>query len=131
MTPLEEKYFHLVRQHLSPEMVKQEMRDVIHPYYGHCHHATIALYDALGGKETGYKVRKAIDPDNLIHYWLESPTGEIIDPTAEQYSDLGKPFPYAHQTHKGVSYRRTNASKQLLARIAPHKVSPKAPSLKP
>jgi hypothetical protein len=41
------------------------------------------MYYLLDGKEKGYKVRKAIDELKIKHYWLETSSGEIIDPTIE------------------------------------------------
>lgn len=73
-------------------------------YCGRCHHATIAMYFLLDGKNNGYKVRKAIDELKIKHYWLESPTGAKIDPTEEQYTSLGHPLPYANQISQGVSH---------------------------
>lgn len=118
MTPQEQRIFDLVRFELKPEMVPLEYREKVNSEYcGHCHHATIAMYDLLNGKANGYKVRKAIDELGIKHYWLESPTGEIIDPTAEQYTDLGRQLPYENRVTKGVSHLRSNNAKSIIENV--------------
>jgi hypothetical protein len=62
MTPQEQNVFNLVKSELKPEMVPPEYRGkVASEFCGHCHHATLAMYELLGGKNNGYKVRKAVD----------------------------------------------------------------------
>ncbi|NOU21266.1 MAG: hypothetical protein HOO93_05660 [Methyloglobulus sp.] len=62
MTPQEQIVFNLVRLELKPEMIPSEYKGIVDSEYcGHCHHATIAMYVLLDGKNKGYKVRKAID----------------------------------------------------------------------
>lgn len=118
MTPHEERIYHLVRAQLKPEMVDKCFRDLgIHNYCGHCHHATIALYNLLGGKHAGYKVNKAIDEQGIKHYWLTSPTGENIDPTVEQYTDLGRCLPYLNSIKTGISYRISNNARMIMDNI--------------
>lgn len=75
------------------------------------------MYVLLGGKEKGYKVRKAVDELEIKHYWLESPTGEDIDPTAEQYTDLNRPLPYNNRVVRGVSHLRSNSAKAIIASV--------------
>lgn len=116
MTPMEQRIFDLVRLELKPDFVPPEYRGVVDSKYcGHCHHATIAMYNLLGGKDAGYKVRKAIDELQIKHYWLESPNGETIDPTAEQYTELGRPLPYANRVAKGVSHLKSKPAKEIIA----------------
>jgi len=114
----EQRVFDLVRAELRPELVPPEYRGKVNSQYcGHCHHATLALYALLDGKRNGYKVRKAIDELQIKHYWLESPTGEIIDPTAEQYTDLGRPLPYVNRVTQGVSHLKSNHAKTIISNI--------------
>ena len=118
MTLYEQKVFDLVRSELKPEDIPEGYRGTVNSAYcGHCHHATIALYFLLGGKGRGYKVRKAIDELQIKHYWLESPSGEIIDPTSEQYTDLGRDLPYSKMVSKGVSYLKSNVAKRIIATV--------------
>jgi len=118
MTPMEQRIYDLVRQELKPEMVPPEYRGKVESEFcGHCHHATIAMYNLLGGKDDGYKVRKAIDELRIKHYWLESPTGETLDPTAEQYTALGRDLPYSNKVSKGVSHLKSNHAKKIIANV--------------
>ena len=118
MTNEEQRIFDLVRSELSQDMVPPEYRGKVNSEYcGHCHHATIAMYVLLNGKNTGYKVRKAVDELQIKHYWLESPTREIIDPTSEQYTSLGRPTPYNNQVNKGVSHLRSNHAKTIISNV--------------
>jgi len=118
MNEREQQIFDLVRSHLNEEFIGDEYRGrVDSPFCGHCHHATVAMYDILGGKTNGYKIRKAVDELEIKHYWLESPTGEIIDPTAEQYTDLDRQSPYDKSVGAGVSYRKTIAAKTIIENV--------------
>lgn len=115
----EKKIFDLVRSELSDEFVSEEYRGKVNsPYCGHCHHTTLAMYNLLGGKDSGYKVRKAIDELEIKHYWLENSKAEIIDPTAEQYTGLGRDLPYKNRVNKCVSYRRTKAANAIIKRVS-------------
>jgi hypothetical protein len=118
MTPEEQRIFDLVRSELAPDMVPPEYRGKVDSEYcGHCHHATIAMYVLLDGKNKGYRVRKAVDELQIKHYWLESPTGENIDPTAEQYTSLGRQLPYSNRVTKGVSHLRSNNTKTIICNV--------------
>ena len=118
MTPREQRVFNLVKSELKPKMVPPEYRGrVASEFCGHCHHATLAMYELLGGKRNGYKVQKAVDELQIKHYWLESPSGEILDPTAEQYTDLNRPLPYNNRVTQGVSHLKSNHAKSIIANV--------------
>jgi len=104
----EKTIFVLVRSELRDEYVPEQYRNLVNSWYcGHCHHATVAMYYLLGGKEKKYKIRKAIDELEITHYWLETVEGEIIGPTAEQYTELGRELPY----------RKTKAALKIMGRV--------------
>lgn len=67
-------------------------------YWGHCAVATEALYHLLGGtRQKTWIPTRAKDDEGITHWWLRNrDTGEILDPTAEQYRDVGKEPPYKH-----------------------------------
>ena len=110
--------FNLVKFELKLEMVPPEYRGKVDSRFcGHCHHATLAMYELLGGQDKGYKVRKAIDELHIKHYWLESPAGEILDPMAEQYTDLNRPLPYSNRVTQGVSHLKSNHAKAIIASV--------------
>ena len=119
MTESEKQIFDFVRSQLKDEFVAPVYRKLVNSAFcGHCHHATVAMYNLLGGKSGGYKIRKAVDELQITHYWLESPTGEIIDATSEQYLDLNRPLPYGNAVSTGVSYRKTLAAKTIINLVA-------------
>lgn len=102
MTNKEKQLFDLVRSLLGPHLLTKNFTDrPDSPYYGHCFHATVALYKLLGGKAAGYAVWKAVDSEGISHYWLTSPQNVIIDPTVEQYTDYNLAPPYMHGKRTG------------------------------
>lgn len=61
---------------------------------------------------------RARDEDGVVHWWLEDEKGAILDPTAEQYTDLGKTPPYSKGRRGGFltkapSYRARTILDQL------------------
>lgn len=66
------------------------------PLTGHCALAVDVLQALLWEcGDTRWKGRNAKDPSGIVHHWLvDSETGEILDPTAEQYTDYGEEPPY-------------------------------------
>jgi hypothetical protein len=114
----EKTIFDLVRAELKDEFVPEEYRGKVNSQYcGHCHHATVAMYNLLGGKEKGYKIGKAVDELGIKHYWLINASGEIIDPTAEQYTELNRKPPYDNPVKNGISYRKTKAAKSIITSV--------------
>lgn len=116
MTQDEQRFFDAVRSRLTRGMLGANFLDrPENPFYGHCFHASVALYQLLGGKERGYIVWKAIDSSGVSHYWITSPSGEIIDPTAEQYTNFGIPLPYNNGRRTG--FRISKNTSQLVQAI--------------
>lgn len=81
---------------LTKDLLKKELADnnVAHPLYGHCYVSAEALYHILGGKGSGWKPHRGRDYAGVVHWWLENTDGEILDPTAAQYTDFGFMPPY-------------------------------------
>ena len=73
------------------------------PTRGKCYLASIALLQFLGGKASGYSLRRGIDTKNVPHYWVQNEQGAILDPTADQYRIIGEDPPYTDS--RGVGYR--------------------------
>ncbi|MFA6741636.1 MAG: hypothetical protein WCR78_09150 [Arcobacteraceae bacterium] len=115
----EEEIIELVKLELIEDLIPEKFRDskIKHPMFGHCHHSSLALYNLLGGKEQGYKLEKAIDELDIIHYWLSTKDGRIIDVTSSQYTDLNRPLPYKSKINKGVSYLKSNATKKIILNV--------------
>lgn len=117
MNSTEQQIHDLVRAELKDCYVKPEYKGKVDSRFcGHCHHATIAMYELLGGKGSGYKVKRAVDELEITHYWLEAPNGTIIDPTVEQYTDCGRTPPYDSGCGK-ASYRRSSPAKEIIEAV--------------
>lgn len=117
MTDIEKEVFNKVRSLLTLDLIPEKFQDkkVDSLMYGHCYHATLAMYNLLGGKEAGYKVKSTFDNDKVKHYWLEI-GNKIIDPTVEQYSDLGRVFPYENEKTRS-DHRLSKSTKYLIEKL--------------
>jgi len=117
MTPKEKELFQKIRTLLTPDLIPEKFRDnkINSPFYGHCYHASLALYKLLGGKEAGYRIKCGIDSDNIKHYWIEV-NDRIIDPTIEQYTDLDRALPYSNLSK--CDYRPSKSTKILIEKLA-------------
>jgi len=115
----EEKHIYdLVREELKDEMIPISYRGLIDSKYcGHCHHASLAMYNLLGGKSSGYKLKTATDELGIKHYWLVNSEGEIIDPTVEQYTDLDRNPPYDKIVSNRSSHRKTKATILIIENV--------------
>jgi len=87
-----------VQSVLTAELLKPEWRRKAalseRRFLGHCYVASEALYHLLGGKAKGYRavnLSKKAAPRFGPHWWVENPSGEVIDVTAEQFAE---PVPY-------------------------------------
>jgi hypothetical protein len=113
MTDEEKALVIAVQMALSPDLIPEGYRKPdAHPMFGHCYGAAEALYRLLGGKENGYKAQRAIDDAGDGHYWVLTPNGEVLDPTAAQYTDVGETPPYARG--QGASFRRPSKRAQAI-----------------
>jgi len=118
MNQAEQIIFDFVREELTDDLVPELYRGAVDSKFcGHCHHASLAMYDLLGGKKSGYKLQKAIDEKNIAHYWLVNNNNEIIDPTAEQYTSLDRPLPYGNKKDNRASYQKTKATKKIILKV--------------
>lgn len=117
MTEKEKTIYDLVRKHLTDDLIPKDYKDKIDSKYcGHCHHASLAMYHLLGGKDHGYKINSCVDELGIKHYWLLTGNNEIIDPTKEQYTDLNRKLPYENKKERS-SYRMTNATKSIIEKV--------------
>jgi hypothetical protein len=118
MNGFEQKIFRLVRDELTDDLIPKSYKDLVDSRFcGHCHHASLAMYNLLDGKDNGYMLQKATDEKGIIHYWIKKSNGGIIDPTAEQYTDLNRPLPYNNLENNKASYRKTNATIEIINNV--------------
>jgi len=113
MTDVEILIFNKVRSLLTTDLIPTKFKNnaVNSSMYGHCYHATLAMYSLLGGRKSDYKIKCGIDIDGIKHYWLEI-EDRIIDPTVEQYSEINREPPYGNYSR--CDYRQSKASKYLV-----------------
>lgn len=108
-----------VRAVLTPGLLKPGYRRLVeqgaHPMTGHCYVASEALYALLGGKAAGYKPA-SLAHEGSIHWWLVSADGQVIDPTADQFTT---PVPYENGRCRGFLTREPSArAREVLRRVA-------------
>lgn len=110
-----------IRKNLTDDLLKPEYKenDRRHPMFGHCFVATEALYHLTGKK---YGIYCGKDDEGITHWWLQDALGQRYDPTADQYTDLGKQPPYHNGKKSGfmLTYNKgepSNRCKVLLERI--------------
>ena len=93
----------LIQKNLTPELLKHKRlmyKDDSNKYYGHCYHASQALYYLMETKKL--VPMSGEDYRGEKHWWLQY-GDNIYDCTAEQYLDKGKIPPY-HVGKKSVWY---------------------------
>ncbi|EEX2797832.1 hypothetical protein PND76_25510 [Klebsiella pneumoniae] len=118
MNEREKIIFDLVREELADSFIPDSYRYLVdNRFCGHCHHASLAMYCLLGGKDKGYRLQKAVDEKGINHYWLVNSENEIIDPTIEQYIELNRPTPYNRVQDNRASYRKTRATKTIIKNV--------------
>lgn len=81
---------------------------------GHCYVASEVIYYLLGGKKNGW-TPYTYKRYNIVHWWIQDKSGQIIDITAKQFN---KPIPYHKGRGRGfLTKRLSKRAKQLLQRI--------------
>jgi hypothetical protein len=79
-----------------------------HDFFGRCFHVTSFAYYALGDSRAGYKLCRlpAFEIDQSLesqtHWVVESPDGEIIDPTIAQFEPFGFDVTTLYKTRIGA-----------------------------
>ena len=73
-------------------MVERNIHGGSNGTYGHCHTAAGVIYKTFGHENV--KMYRALDDEGMYHWWCVDKDGNIIDPTAEQYTLSGKKPPY-------------------------------------
>lgn len=91
------KVIGLIRNNLTIDLLPKKMKDRninggSNGTYGHCHTAAGVIYKIFGPKNV--HMHRGLDDENLYHWWILDKNGNIIDPTSEQYTLLGKVPPY-------------------------------------
>ena len=111
-----------IQKALSPDLLKIKYRNKnqTNPMFGHCYIATESLYylmrELLPSEEYfGYKPFYGKDKSGIVHWWLQNGKGNILDPTAEQYTAKGQEPPY--ENARNGSFLTNQPSKRALVVI--------------
>jgi hypothetical protein len=83
-----------VQDNLSPDLLVGRWKVQTHPLEGHCYIAAEALHHVLGPSEwTPVRATYKDEGGRATHWWLRhKKTGEIADPTREQYGEDTPPY---------------------------------------
>lgn len=84
----------IIRNHLTPDLLTKKYREenLKNPMYGHCYHATQALFYLLDPHDL--IPMSGIDYRGDTHWWLYDDRGVIYDTTADQYYSVGQVPPH-------------------------------------
>ena len=104
---------------LTPDLLSAEWaascRDGDHPLKGYCYVASEALYHLAGGATAGLSVYRCPLPNGGSHWWLVDTNGQVLDPTAEQFSS---PPLYAQGIRTSLLSRKPSArATKLIAKV--------------
>lgn len=115
------EYISQIQGVLSPDLLKSQYRaqNAGNPMFGHCYVAAEALYWLMGGPQSGLVPRHGRDPSGIVHWWLvRKSDGEILDPTAGQYTSQDLLPPYSRGLGGGFLTREPSArSREVIRRI--------------
>jgi hypothetical protein len=120
MTPSTSEWVRLIQKVLSPDLLKPAYITINRDnhMYGHCYAATEALYYLLGGKESGWHPCRGKDTEGITHWWLSNTAGQILDPTVEQYTSVGKKPPYlSGRNGPFLTQQPSKRANEIMARV--------------
>lgn len=103
---------------LTPDLIpkKWRQRNSINPMFGHCHTAAACLQKVFGTKTI--KLYRALDDNDIWHWWAVDVDGKLIDLTADQYYSVGKEPPYERGEKSGMlGFAYRTRTLELLDRV--------------
>lgn len=68
----------------SDDLRRPQWRGDPNPLAGHCYVASEALFHLMGGKAAGLTPH-TVRVDGVVHWFLRTASGRIVDPTASQF----------------------------------------------
>lgn len=92
-------------------------RNCSNPTFGHCHTASGCLYKIFG--PDALSLYRALDDENIWHWWVVDKQNKIIDLTQDQYLSEGRLPPHQNGEKSsllGFGYRKNVL--RLLDRVA-------------
>lgn len=108
-----------IRAALTPDLLTPEWRaraaaPQARPYTGHCYAASEAAYHLLGGRAAGLHPMSVGREHGGPHWFLVNDTGDVIDPTAEQFTQRELEHLYAHARGRGFLTRRPSRRARIV-----------------
>lgn len=84
----------IIVKNLTPDLLPKKWveRNSTNPMFGHCHTSSACLQKIFGSKNI--KLYRAIDDEDIWHWWAVDKEGKRIDLTADQYYSVGRTPPY-------------------------------------
>ena len=108
-----------IQMNLTDDVLSPKYRKILRktPLEGHCYVAAEALYHLMGGsaaKLTAFVASYEEDGQKFTHWWLRNSRGNILDPTASQYLDIGQEPPYSKGKAIGFLTKAPSARAQIV-----------------
>jgi hypothetical protein len=84
----------VIINNLTPDLLPKKWveRNSSNPMFGHCHNASACLQKIFGSKNI--KLYRALDEEDIWHWWAVDKEGKLIDLTAGQYYSMERTPPY-------------------------------------
>lgn len=98
----------VIINNLTPDLLPKKWveRNSSNPMFGHCHTASACLQKIFGSKNI--KLYRALDEEDIWHWWAVDKEGKLIDLTSDQYYFMERTPPYEtgeKSSMLGFSYR--------------------------
>lgn len=105
-----------IKNNLTPNLLPKKWveRNASNPMFGHCHTASGCLQKVFGTKNI--KLYRALDDEDIWHWWVVDLNGVLIDLTSEQYTSTGRIPP--HDKGEKASLLGFDYRKRVLALTA-------------
>lgn len=92
----------LIVNNLTSDLLPKKwiQRNESNPMFGHCHTASACLQKIFGTKVI--KLYRALDDENIYHWWAVDKDGHLIDLTSDQYYSTGRKPPHESGVKSGM-----------------------------
>ena len=103
------KAIQIIKDNLTPDLLPKKWikRNSTNPMFGHCHTASATLQKMFGTKNL--KLYRALDDEDIWHWWCVDKDGKLIDITESQYTVDGRTPPHdkgVKSSMLGFGYRK-------------------------
>ena len=92
----------VILDNLTPDLLPKKWRErnSLTPSFGHCHNASACLQKVFGTKNI--KLQRALDDEEIWHWWCIDIDGKRIDLTSDQYFNFNRTPPYDQGERVGM-----------------------------